>query len=156
MNDTKLANIKKLLAMGYSILYVSRITGVNRVTIYDYTKPGFYEKRKKSAVERGKREKENPFFVSEEFVRSVLPSSDPSIHNCELCDDSTSRKYYHTISRDEPECGIWVCTRCLNIALIVDGLDMPRTQGVVVRYHQVKAQILEDACKQNLWALEAE
>ena len=134
--------MKKLRLDGMTIVAIAKKFSVSTVTVCDYTTPGFYEKRKKAARDRLRR---NTLFTGGGMKRGLSKREYPG--KCELCGKEMPKGLaYHHWDDNNLSMGIWLCNACHRIA---EFLDKAGWAGVARAYLALRKRIQD-----SLWDTE--
>ena len=161
ISETKISNIKKLRELGYSVAKIAKMTGVSKVTVFDYTTPGHYDKRRKASTDYYRRTRVSTTSADGKLVIIDGLSKREYSEVCELCGSTGKRMYYHFWDDEDPSLGLWLCYACRVFASLIDKFESPGIQSLVSRYEQMKTQLEADSKsnishqgKQTLWITE--
>lgn len=147
ISDIKVSNMKKLSDLGLSASKIARIVGVNRVTVCDYTIPGYYEKRKKNLTAY---RRETVLGTGD--YRNVTTiyglSKRPHPGRCEVCEGFQDKKLnYHHWDDEHPGLGIWLCFWCHAVAELID--RNVNVNELAERYSAIRAQVEKNSGVQS-------
>ena len=159
ISEIKVDNIRKLKELGYPAIQIAKLVGVSKMTVYDYTRPGFYENRRIRSRDYYRRTLIVTGSTKENAVVLKGLHKRPYTGRCELCGKENTRFHYHHWDPDNPSMGIWICFVCHRLVELMDKVGSLGVTNLMSKYVQVKILIAKESAiskqsKQDLWALE--
>lgn len=141
ISDVKVEAIVKMKELGFTVVKISELLKVSRLTVYDHLHPDKYADRLKRSKDYQRRTMICTGASKEGTTVIKHLEKRPYTEVCELCETRSKRLHYHHWISDNPSIGVWVCFNCHRVAELIDEKGASEVSKIVSRYYLLKFKL---------------